>query len=189
MTYSKTMLALLFVAGLLCTSSSYALRKGPSGHVDQTVGPKGNVNVTGDRAVKGPNASSNFSATGARGHGVQGNASSTAAMGQATGQATVSTNNGQHSATATGSGSVSGNTATGQATVDTASGRGATMGGSVTKTETGVTGTGTATTNTGKSATATLEGDKSGGTVNVSTDKGEQSVGYGDESTRPKLGK
>lgn len=183
MIFSKKIIVLL-IMGFVFSSSSYAVRRGPSGHVDKT-SPRSNVNLTGDRTIKGLNANSNFSVTGTHGHGVQGTASSTVGAGHATGQATVSSNNGQHSATAVGNASVSGNTATGQATVNTSSGRGATMNGSVTKTDTGITGTGTATTNNGKSAMATVEGDKSGGTVNVSTEKGDKSVGYGDQSTRP----
>lgn len=175
---------LIVTAGLFFSLQAHAQRRGPSGHFEKTFGAKNAVSASGDREIKGPNASSNFSASGPQGRGVQGEASSTAGFGHASGEATVTTSGGK-AATASGSGSVSGNTASGNAVVNTSGGRGLTAEGSMTKTETGVSGSGTVNTQSGKSASASVEGNKEGGTLGVSTQQGDKAIGYGDQSTRP----
>jgi hypothetical protein len=155
-------------------------RQGPQGHKEQSVGPNSGGKVSADRSIKGPNASSSFSAAGPRGKSVEGNATSTVGGGKAKGQATVTTSAGR-SATAQGTGSVKAGTASGTGSVQTQSGYGVTATGSATKTDTGMSGTGSATTNSGKTATASVNGNQEGGTVSVDTAKGGKTVNYGNQ--------
>lgn len=159
---------------------SHAVRNGPQGHAEKSVGPNQGGKVSADRTIKGPNASSSFSAAGPRGKSMTGSATSTVAGGKASGQATVSTSGGR-SATAQGTGSIKGNTATGSGSVQTGKGYGATGTGSVTKTDSGVNASGTATTNSGKTVSGSVNGNKDGGTVTVEGTKGEKSVTYGNQ--------
>lgn len=178
------LLVLASMIGLAFSLPVHAARHGPSGHAEKSFGPKGGGSAGGDRQIKGPKASSQFSVSGPQGRDVQGEASSTVGFGHATGEVNVTTSGGR-SATASGIGSVSGNTATGSGTISTSEGRGLAAEGSMTKTESGVSGSGMVTTQDGKSVTGAVEGDKEGGTIEISTQQGDKEIGYGGQATHP----